>query len=130
MVIFKYLDEGGKLTPQYSDCGTPVAYLNREVAIDPATGEQILVPATPETLARYERHDLMFKWVKSSFRKVVLRADDKEWEKVKACPDLTFVTVRDAGLTEVAAGSETVLGIWPMLKSQAPKVLKKLQVLK
>lgn len=69
------------------------------------------------------------EWLQSSFRKVVLKADDKEWEKVKAeCPN--HVVVRDAGLTEIAAGSETVIGIWPMRRSERPKILTKLQVLK
>lgn len=69
-------------------------------------------------------------WLDESFRKVVLKADDKEWEKIKAeFPD-KFVLVVDAGLTEIAPMSETVIGLWPMKKSQAPKVIKKLQVLK
>lgn len=69
------------------------------------------------------------EWLDTSFRKVVLRASDKEWEKVKAeFPD--HVLVVDAGLTEIAAGSETVIGLWPMRKSEVPKVVKKLQVLK
>ena len=68
-------------------------------------------------------------WDRTSFRKVVLRADDKEWEKLKAS-GLRHVVVRDAGLTEVDPGSETVLGLWPMLRSSAPKIVRKLQVLK
>lgn len=83
-----------------------------------------------ETAARLGRLNLFRQWLKTSFRKVVLRADDKEWEKVKACSELTYVIVRDAGLTEVEAGSETVIGVFPLLKSEAPKVLKRLQVLK
>jgi PTH2 family peptidyl-tRNA hydrolase len=68
-------------------------------------------------------------WLDSSFRKVVLKADDKEWVKVKA--EFTdYVLVVDAGLTEIASGSETVIGLWPMRKSEVPKVIKKLQVLK
>ena len=74
--------------------------------------------------------DLFQEWINASFRKVVLRADDKEWEKLKlAFPDATVVV--DAGLTEIAAGSETVIGLWPMLRSEAQKTMvKKLQVLK
>lgn len=67
-------------------------------------------------------------WRQESYRKVVLRASDKEWDKIKA--ELSCFVVRDAGLTEVAAGSETVIGIWPQRKSQVPKVIKRLQVLK
>lgn len=67
-------------------------------------------------------------WKQDHIRKVVLRASDKEWEKVKA--EVPHFIVRDAGYTEVPAGSETVIGLWPMKKSQAPKVVRRLQVLK
>jgi len=67
-------------------------------------------------------------WKEDSFRKVVLKAKDSKWEKLKA--DLICTVVRDAGLTEVASGSETVLGIWPMRKSERPQLIKKLQTLK
>jgi peptidyl-tRNA hydrolase len=69
-------------------------------------------------------------WLDESFRKVVLKADDKEWDKIKAEFPNKFVLVVDAGLTEIAPMSETVIGLWPMKKSQVPKVIKKLQVLK
>lgn len=74
--------------------------------------------------------DIFQAWLDESFRKVVLKADDKEWEKIKAEFPNRFVLVVDAGLTEIAPMSETVIGLWPMKKSQAPKVIKKLQVLK
>lgn len=67
-------------------------------------------------------------WIETSYRKIVLRADDKEWEKLKE--QLWCFVVRDAGLTEVASGSETVLVLWPMRKSEVPKLVKRLQVLK
>lgn len=79
-----------------------------------------------------ERLDIFYQWLQTSFRKVTLKADEKEWKKVQ----LAFVegamrfTVIDAGLTEIPAGSETVMAIWPMHKSQRPKILQKLQVLK
>lgn len=69
-------------------------------------------------------------WLGSSFRKVVLRADDKEWVKLKGHPGLDFVVVRDAGLTEVDPGSETVIGLWPMLRSGVPPLVRRLQALK
>ena len=72
---------------------------------------------------------LIFKnWLNSSFRKVVLRADDKEWEKLKQLPN--HVLVVDSGKTEIAPGSETCIGFWPMLKSERPKLLTRLQALK
>lgn len=75
--------------------------------------------------------DRFERWLNSSFRKVVLRASDKDWEKLKnKLPQGEFVMVIDAGLTELEPGSETVIGVWPMKKSSAPKVIKRLQVLK
>jgi|SRR5271166_1439121 len=70
------------------------------------------------------------EWTQTSFRKVVLRADDKEWAKLKTEFKDQMVMVVDAGLTEIPSGSETVIGLWPMRKSQVPKTVKKLQVLK
>lgn len=79
-----------------------------------------------------ERVLIFQEWLNTSFRKVVLKADDKEWYKVQGCfvEDVTKITVVDAGLTEIASGSETVIGLWPMRKSERPKILQKLQALK
>ena len=73
---------------------------------------------------------IMGEWLQGSFRKVVLRADDKEWAKLKDEFKDSMVLVVDAGLTEIPSGSETVIGLWPMRKSQVPKTVKRLQVLK
>ncbi len=73
-------------------------------------------------------------WLGTSFRKVVLRADEKEWHKIKTMVDGDYawkhVMVVDSGLTEVAPGSSTVIGLWPMYRSQVPQVIKRLQALK
>lgn len=71
-------------------------------------------------------------WLAGSFRKVVLRADTKEFHKVRGSfvNGVNGVVVVDAGLTEIAAGSETVIGLWPMKKSEVSKIVKRLQVLK
>ena len=78
------------------------------------------------------RQETIFEqWLNSSFRKVVLRADEKEWDKLKdEISEKERVIVVDAGLTEIPTGSETVMGIWPMHKSARPKILQKLQLLK
>ena len=73
---------------------------------------------------------LFDEWIKSGYRKVVLRADDKEWEKIKEQCKYNIVVVIDNGLTEIAPNSETVIGLYPMKKSSVPKVIKRLQVLK
>jgi PTH2 family peptidyl-tRNA hydrolase len=78
-----------------------------------------------------ETFELFQEWLDGSFRKVVLKADDKEWVKIKdQIRESNRVTVVDAGLTEVEPGSETVIGLVPMRKSNVPRVIKRLQVLK
>lgn len=79
------------------------------------------------------RIELFEQWLNSSYCKVVLRADEKEWENIKGSFFIegeTGVIVVDNGLTELEPGTETVIGLWPMHKSQAPKIVKRLQVLK
>jgi peptidyl-tRNA hydrolase len=78
------------------------------------------------------RINIFKEWLDRSYRKVVLKANDNEWHKIKGSfvEGHNFVVVVDAGLTEIAAGSETVIGLWPMRKSEVPKVVKKLQALK
>lgn len=85
----------------------------------------------PNWAQEYPQYFIFYEWLSSSFRKVVLRADDKEWEKIKEHFNNSTIVVKDAGLTEVPSGSETVIGLWPMRKSEAQLTLiKKLQTLK
>lgn len=71
--------------------------------------------------------EAFMEWKEDSFRKVVLKAKDSRWNKLKA--GLICTVVRDAGLTEVASGSETVIGVWPLRRSGRPNLLRKLQTL-
>lgn len=73
---------------------------------------------------------IMGEWLRSSYRKVVLRASDKEWAKIKEEFKDSMAMVVDAGLTEIPSGSETVIALWPVRKSQVSKTIKRLQVLK
>jgi PTH2 family peptidyl-tRNA hydrolase len=75
--------------------------------------------------------ELFDKWLNSSYRKVILKADEKEWRKIKeSFPTYTRSVVVDAGLTELEPNTETVIGLMPMRKSNAPKLIKRLQLLK
>lgn len=67
-------------------------------------------------------------WENECYRKVVLKANDKEWEKIKQ--ELDVFLVVDLGLTQVEPNSETCLACFPMKKSEQPKLLKRLQLLK
>lgn len=78
-------------------------------------------------------HDLkaleaMECWLNTDYTKIVKTADEKEWVKLKE--ESEFFLVKDNGKTEVLPGSETVIGFWPILKSETPKLVKKLQLLK
>lgn len=90
-----------------------------------------LITSTNSLLSH--RLDIWKEWQNDSFRKVTLTANDSKWNKLKALlPDLGIehAMVIDAGLTEIPRGSETVIGVWPMRKSNRPPLLRKLQVLK
>lgn len=94
-------------------------------------------PTGSELIALKEQYSALAKpisifgeWMNSSFRKVVLRASDKEWEKLKEEEKNNMVMVVDAGLTEIPSGSETVIGLWPIRKSKRSKTVQRLQVLK
>ena len=69
--------------------------------------------------------DITKQWLDISFRKRVKKANDSQFERIKQ--ELPVFVVRDAGLTEVDPGSETVLCTWPMRESSAPTLLTKLR---
>ncbi len=70
------------------------------------------------------------KWLDSGYRKIVLRADEKEWLKLKENLEACDAIVVDYGLTELEPQTETVIGLFPMPKSKCGKLIKRLQVLK
>lgn len=97
--------------------------------VEPDRFDHIGHEDVPIAITINQKMDIFRSWLCSSFRKVVLKADDKEWEKIKT-EMKDFVLVVDAGLTEIPSGSETVIGLWTMYKSDCPKLIKRLQVLK
>lgn len=116
------------LTLNYFDLKEEARKLQKRIIETP---NQSLADAMKIEYAGLNRQLSIFgEWIGSSFRKVVLRASDKEWSKLKEEFNGGIVMVVDAGLTEIAAGSETVIGIWPMRKSQRSKTISRLQVLK
>lgn len=72
------------------------------------------------------KKDITEQWLNGSFRKIFVKAKTKDFEKIKEALDV-FV-VRDAGLTEVEPGTETLIVTWPMHKSSAPKILQRLRL--
>ncbi len=68
-------------------------------------------------------------WLKTkTHTKIILEASDNEWAKLKE--EYDPIIVIDAGKTEIAAGSETVIILYPMFRDERSKTLKRLQLLK
>lgn len=89
---------------------------------------EVVAHQTNLTDEEFPKWRITTEWLATSYRKIALEANDKDWEKIKDQVDVFLV--KDAGLTEVASGSETVLVTWPMKKSDAPKIIQRLQTLK
>ena len=64
----------------------------------------------------------------SNSRKILLTASNKEFEQIKS--EYNAIVVKDAGLTELDPGTETVLVLYPLLKDERSKILKRLQLFK
>lgn len=82
--------------------------------------------ADPNWMPRYF---LWRDWLKEGICKIALKADDKEWLKLKEEHKDSMSLVVDAGKTQIPAGSETVIGLPPMRKSQRSKLVQRLQIL-
>lgn len=74
-----------------------------------------------------DRIEAMERWLDSSYAKIVKRADEIDFPKVKKMFPEFVIT--DLGRTEIPAGTETVIGLFPMLKSRTPKLIKRLRLL-
>ena len=87
--------------------------------------ENMVIKPNPQK----EYVSLFSKWISSDYRKIVLQASEIQWLKIKEeCKDYMVVIV-DAGLTQVPSGTETCIGLYPMLKSKIPTIIKGLQAL-
>jgi peptidyl-tRNA hydrolase len=74
-------------------------------------------------------HNRMMGWkIDSRIGKIVLGADTKEFNKLEE--EYDPIVVVDAGLTEIAPKSKTVICLYPMFKDERSKTLKRLQLLK
>lgn len=123
LIVRESLNMGaGKIAAQVGH-GVGIVYERFMDLTWPETAEQEIFLGP----GRAKKLDAFNAWSKSSFRKIVLKADDKEWKKLK--DQLECHLVVDAGLTEIEAGSETVIALWPMLKSEAPPLVKRLRLL-
>lgn len=80
------------------------------------------------TNASEKELDKYNKWVTEfSEKKIILEAHEKTLEKLV---DKGFFYVKDNGLTEIAPGSLTVVGLGIMTREEARPLVKRLQTLK
>jgi peptidyl-tRNA hydrolase len=70
-------------------------------------------------------------WIRSGAKKIVLKAPQGTLEEltVKYAPTLRIAPVIDAGLTQIAPGSFTVLGFEPLFPQDVPPELRALKLL-
>ena len=73
-----------------------------------------------------EFDDSFDAWYTKDQKKLILKGKQKDLERLI---DAGFYYIRDNGLTEIPKGSLTCVGLPPMLKSEAQKYVKRLQLL-
>jgi peptidyl-tRNA hydrolase len=67
-----------------------------------------------------------WKWYDNNQKKIILRGRQKDLERLV---EQGFYFIKDNGLTEIPVGSLTCVGLGVMLKSEAQKYIKRLQLL-
>jgi len=73
----------------------------------------------------YEFDDNFDAWYCGNQKKIILRGKQKDLDKLI---DAGFYYIRDNGCNEVVPNSLTCVGLPPMLKSEAQKYVKRLQL--
>jgi peptidyl-tRNA hydrolase len=78
-----------------------------------------------------EQLKTMTEWFANGSRKIVLKADEEEWTKLRNEPEKGVFVVKNVGLSGgIEPGTETVMCVMPQHKSQVSKTIKKLSALK
>lgn len=86
----------------------------------------------PDNVIKYKYDPLTeehYQWINSGSRKIVLKANPTQWNKIKECDEISAYLVKDAGLTECEPNSETCIVLPPRRKSTIHKMIKRLQLL-
>ena len=101
--------------------------VNSELNMSPGKiAAQVAHVATIIAVEFTEFDDDFNAWYTKDQKKIILRGKQKDLEKLV---EQRFYYIRDNGLTEIPQGSLTVVGLPPMLKSDARKYVKRLQLL-
>lgn len=76
-----------------------------------------------------EYFELFEEWLDSNYKKVILTANQSQWEYLKKAKQKHLIVI-DMGLNEISPNSETVMVFYPMEKVNVPKQISKLQTYK
>jgi PTH2 family peptidyl-tRNA hydrolase len=123
-----------------SDPNEPVLYIvvRKELGLSTGKTAAQCCHALQYILQRYytntpslskQQKQVMQEWMESAHAKVVLAASEVEWQALLD-EGLADATVRDAGRTEIDPGTITCAALFPVRKSNAPKLIKGLPLLK
>lgn len=80
-----------------------------------------------EIALKYQHEDVFKMWRCGSETKILLEGKEKD---LKRLIELGFDFIIDEGRTEIPENSLTVVGLKPMLKSQAQQYIKRLRLYK
>ena len=91
--------------------------------------EKLALDACYQLFGQYDKQqDKDWKeYLNTGTTKIVLAASLEQWAAIKE--NGSCLVIVDEGRTECPPNSETVLGFFPMRKSEAPDVIKKLSLL-
>ncbi len=83
--------------------------------------------------ARSGRHEVWRAWMEEGQKKVVVKVDSEEaildLERRAIAEGLPRAVIRDAGMTELAPGTTTVIGIGPARSNEVDKITGDLKLL-
>lgn len=78
--------------------------------------------AATQGVLQYHRQPLFSDWLSSGQTKIILKANQVDLENLV---EQGYVSIKDAGRTEIEAGSLTVVCLPPMRKKDAQKLTSK-----
>lgn len=114
---------GGKVAAQTAHATQLLMQEYLELAMHNRSGCGII----PDDYNQY--WELFDEWLDSSYKKVILSANQSQWEYLKKSKQKHLIVI-DMGLNEISPNSETVMVFYPMEKSTVPKQITKLQTYK
>lgn len=101
--------------------------INSEVCMSPGKISIQVAHVASRSSLRYQSDSSFQGWVENYEKKILLRGKEKDLLKLV---DLGCVFVRDEGFNEIPKGTLTCVCLPPMLKSDAKKYIKRLQLYK